>query len=78
VAQEHLINPLANFSVKLPQDWGMPLGWAITFLPFAVIIAGMLFNLLWASRGMPFKMVVQNAFLKLKVKELNIFCLNST
>ena len=57
MTHEHLTKPLANFSIRLPNDWGMPLGWAITFIPFAIIIAGLLFNMLWMSRGIPFKMV---------------------
>jgi hypothetical protein len=57
VSHEHLTKPLANFSIRLPNDWGMPLGWAITFIPFAIVIAGLLFNMLWMSRGIPFKMV---------------------
>ena len=57
VSHEHLTKPLANFSIRLPNDWGMPLGWAITFIPFAIMVAGLLFNMLWMSRGIPFKMV---------------------
>jgi hypothetical protein len=58
VSQDHLTKPLANFSIRLPNDWGMPLGWATTFVPFAIVIAGLLFNMLWMSRGIPFKMVI--------------------
>ena len=57
VSQEHLEKPLVNFSVDLPEDWGMPLGWSLAFVPVLLIIFGFIFHLLWKSRGMPFKMV---------------------
>ena len=57
VSQEHLEKPLVNFSVDLPEEWGMPLGWSLAFVPVLLIIFGFIFHLLWKSRGMPFKMV---------------------
>ena len=56
VSQEHLEKPLVNFSVDLPEEWGMPLGWSLAFVPVLLIIFGFIFHLLWKSRGMPFKM----------------------
>jgi hypothetical protein len=57
VSKEHIEKPLVNFSVDLPEDWGMPLGWSLAFVPILIIIFGFIFHLLWKSRGMPFKMV---------------------
>ena len=63
VSQEHLEKPLVNFSVDLPEDWGMPLGWSLAFVPVLLIIFGFIFHLLWKSRGMPFKMVSSSSTL---------------
>ena len=43
--------------MDLPEEWGMPLGWSLAFVPVLLIIFGFIFHLLWKSRGMPFKMV---------------------
>ena len=57
VAQEHVSLPLVNFSMTLPADWGMPLGWSIAFVPVVIIVFGFIFHLIWMSKGMPFRMV---------------------
>ena len=58
---EHVTLPLANFSMTLPAEWGMPLGWSLTLIPILLTIAGLLFHLfgkqLLGSLGIPFKMV---------------------
>ena len=57
VAGEHIAQPLKNFKMTLPEEWGMPLGWSLTFVPILIIIAGLLFHMIWKSRGIPFRMV---------------------
>mgnify|MGYP003309766868 CR=1 FL=1 len=61
VAEEHVRLPLANFSMTLPPDWGMPLGWSLTLIPILLTVAGLLYHLfgkkLTGSLGIPFKMV---------------------
>ena len=58
---EHVSLPLANFSMTLPAEWGMPLGWSLTLIPILLTIAGLLFHLfgkqILGSLGIPFKMV---------------------
>ena len=74
VSQEHLEKPLVNFSVDLPEEWGMPLGWSLAFVPVLLIIFGFIFHLLWKSRGMPFKMVSATVLLV----RCNLIALSST
>ena len=57
IAGEHIAQPLKNFKMTLPKEWGMPLGWSLTFIPILIILAGLLFHVIWKSRGIPFKMV---------------------
>ena len=54
--------------MTLPAEWGMPLGWSLTFIPILIIIGGLLFHLLWNGRGMPFMMVSL-----ILVYDLNLF-----
>ena len=62
IHQDYLSPPLKNFKMTLPMDWGMPLGWSLSFIPILIIIGGILFHFTWKKRGIPFKMV--SIFLK--------------
>ena len=57
IHQDYLSPPLKNFKMTLPLDWGMPLGWSLSFIPILIIIGGILFHFTWKKRGIPFKMV---------------------
>ena len=48
---DHLVDPLATFSVSLPAEWGMPLGWSLSFLPLSPILLGALVHLAFGARG---------------------------
>jgi len=48
---DHLIDPLATFSVSLPAEWGMPLGWSLSFLPLSPILLGAIVHLAFGARG---------------------------
>eukprot|EP00093_Oithona_nana_P008682 08682.XXX_255129_257662_1 [CDS] Oithona nana genome sequencing. len=61
-AINHILQPLKNFQMTLPAEWGMPLGWSLTFIPILIIIGGLLFHLLWNGRGMPFMMHIKRSF----------------
>ena len=69
VALEHVTLPLANFSMTLPAEWGMPLGWSLTLIPILLTIAGLLWHLfgkqILGSLGIPFKMVIFDYFLNI-------------
>jgi len=63
VALEHTLTPLANFSMALPMpEWGMALGWSLTFVPILCTAAGLIYHLLWRSRGIPIKMHLKRSF----------------
>jgi len=62
VALEHTSTPLANFSMSLPPEWGMALGWSLTFIPILCTAAGLLYHILWRSRGIPIKMHLKRSF----------------
>ena len=53
MAIEHLIDPLATFSMSLPASWGVPLGLSLAVLPVAPIIIGGIVHLLFGARGVP-------------------------
>ena len=61
VSLEDVTLPLANFSMTLPSEWGMPLGWSLTLIPILLTIIGLLWHLcgkkLLGSLGIPFKLV---------------------
>lgn len=60
--------------MNLPDNWGMPLGWSLASVPVLLILLGFLFNLLWKSRGMPFKMVGVTYGLYILLSSILILC----
>jgi len=50
---DHLVDPLATFDMSLPDEWGMPLGWSLAFLPLAPIVFGAIVHLMFGARGVP-------------------------
>ena len=62
IAGEHILQPLKNFKMTLPKEWGMPLGWSLAFIPILIILGGLVFHLAWKSRGIPFKMHLKRSF----------------
>jgi len=62
VSRVHTDMPLANFAMQLPPQWGMALGWSLTFIPILCTAAGLLYHLIWKSRGIPFKMHLKRSF----------------
>ena len=43
--------------MNLPDEWGMPLGWSLAFIPILIILGGLTFQMFWQCRGIPFRMV---------------------
>jgi len=43
--------------MSLPPGWGMPLGWALSFLPLSPLVLGGLVHLIFGARGVPRVMV---------------------
>jgi hypothetical protein len=66
VSLEDVTLPLANFSMTLPSEWGMPLGWSLTLIPILLTIIGLLWHLcgkkLLGSLGIPFKLHIKRSF----------------
>ena len=55
---DHLEDPLASFGVSLSQSgWPMVLGWSLYGLTVLPIVLGILFRLVWVTRGVPLSMV---------------------
>ena len=55
---DHLEDPLASFGVSLSQSgWPMVLGWSLFGLTVLPITLGILFRLVWVTRGVPLSMV---------------------
>ena len=49
---------ISNFNLELPNEWGMPLGWSLAFVPVLIVVSGLLFHLIGKYRGMPLLMVI--------------------
>jgi len=62
IHQDYLSPPLKNFKMTLPMEWGMPLGWSLSFIPILIIIGGILFHFTWKKRGIPFRMHFKRSF----------------
>ena len=57
IAGEHIEKPLKHYKMNLPDEWGMPLGWSLAFIPILIILGGLTFQMFWQCRGIPFRMV---------------------
>merc|ERR1712079_983064 len=62
IAGEHIEKPLKHYKMNLPDEWGMPLGWSLAFIPILIILGGLTFQMFWQCRGIPFRMHLKRSF----------------